>query len=369
VIIPTLNAGRGLDALLRSLQRQELDGELEIVIIDSGSRDDTISIATELGAVVYSVDSGEFNHGRTRNQAIRSSSGEFVLLTVQDALPTDGHWAARLLAPLLDSSRVAGSFGLQVAPPEAGPLAQARSLLWQDSNSQPGVSSIEGSADFEALAPEQKLAIIRFDNVTACLRRSVWKATPFQERNYGEDMAWARDVLLEGFKIAYIPEAQVYHYHDRTWTYDLRRAYIHGRTRVDLTDWPALPYLRLREALTLLVRASSLPQRPGLAKLTDFAAIHSFLSAELERSQEWATRPRQVYGAALAFSRQLLDKVLDIRSTSLLPRGVWKDIYQYAIVAVVGDRLGETAFIQQRQAAPGERAAWDALHWTLDRGI
>ena len=41
VVIPTYNAGNSFDALLINLEKQKGIDELEIVIVDSGSKDDT----------------------------------------------------------------------------------------------------------------------------------------------------------------------------------------------------------------------------------------------------------------------------------------------------------------------------------------
>lgn len=41
---------------------------------------------------MYRIQPSEFDHGATRNLGISLSRGEYVALTVQDAVPLDGRW-------------------------------------------------------------------------------------------------------------------------------------------------------------------------------------------------------------------------------------------------------------------------------------
>src|SRR5262249_45025827 len=87
------------------------------------------------------------------------------------------------------------------------------------------------------------------DNVCACIRRSVWRAHPFQSTPIAEDLEWARDVLLSGGRLAYVPEATVVHSHDRSARYEFLRTYVLHRRLYQLFG------LRLIPTLPALVRA------------------------------------------------------------------------------------------------------------------
>ena len=71
VVIPTRNAGPGLTQLLDGLAAQEGFAAAPIVAIDSGSSDGTVELLASRGAQVLSVEPGQFNHGETRNLAMR----------------------------------------------------------------------------------------------------------------------------------------------------------------------------------------------------------------------------------------------------------------------------------------------------------
>jgi len=73
-----------------------------------------------------------------------------------------------------------------------------------------------------------------FDNVSSCLRRSVWEEIPFEPTNFGEDMRWSKRVIEAGYKIVYEPRSAVFHSHERGVMYDMRRYYANQRLLLDL---------------------------------------------------------------------------------------------------------------------------------------
>ena len=77
VVIPTLNAEKEIDALLKIIESQSLKPR-EVLIVDSSSKDETLSIASTYAFVrCLEVKRSKFNHGTTRDVALRSTSGDF----------------------------------------------------------------------------------------------------------------------------------------------------------------------------------------------------------------------------------------------------------------------------------------------------
>ena len=89
VIIPTKNAGPDFDRVLAMLRRQEIEPAPEILVVDSGSRDETVEICRQYSVPVERIDPREFGHGRTRNFGVSRTQGEIICLLTQDALPVD----------------------------------------------------------------------------------------------------------------------------------------------------------------------------------------------------------------------------------------------------------------------------------------
>src|SRR5437868_2013527 len=91
VFIPTKNAGKKFNQVLaRVFAQKEVD--FEVIIVDSGSKDKTLSIAKGTQARIYEIPSQEFSHGKTRNLALRYAEGDFIVYLSQDAMPADSFW-------------------------------------------------------------------------------------------------------------------------------------------------------------------------------------------------------------------------------------------------------------------------------------
>jgi rhamnosyltransferase len=87
VAIPVLNGGRYLDEVLSAVRAQQVEREVEVLIVDSGSTDGSLEIARRHGAVVHEIDKKDFSHGGTRNLMMRLARGEHVAFLTQDATP------------------------------------------------------------------------------------------------------------------------------------------------------------------------------------------------------------------------------------------------------------------------------------------
>lgn len=216
-IIPTLNAAGQIDRLLEALLRQALPPE-QILVVDSASGDDTIRRAKGYeGVDVVLLEPGTFDHGGTRDMAIRAAGTPFVTLLTQDALPMDAHWAEELLKPFEDE-RVAAVCGRQIARPEARAAERAirdfrygaQSYAW-DKTDLPrlGVRSYLISDVCAAYRRESYLAVGGFEHPILT----------------NEDMLIAADFLNAGYRLAYSAQAKVWHSHDHT----LRQEYLRNR--------------------------------------------------------------------------------------------------------------------------------------------
>ena len=122
VIIPTLNGARWLDDLLTRLREQTLQPD-EILVVDSGSTDATLSIAASHGVHLLEIPPGSFDHGGTRSLAVRHVQGELLVFLTQDAIPADREALARLVRPLAEDALIAAAYGRQLANPDATPCA------------------------------------------------------------------------------------------------------------------------------------------------------------------------------------------------------------------------------------------------------
>jgi rhamnosyltransferase len=210
IVIPVKNGDQWLEGLLKKLVRQTLFSKSEIIVIDSGSTDGSLEIIRRYPVRLIEIPATEFNHGATRNLGVRAAKGEYVVMTVQDALPASDDWLELFLSGFCDDG-VAGVCGQQVVPHEK----DKNPVLWfrPVSAHRTWYVHFENPDDFLRLKPTEQREIVGWDNVTAAYRRSVLLENPFPTTDFAEDICWARMMLLKGYKLGFVSGALTYHYH------------------------------------------------------------------------------------------------------------------------------------------------------------
>jgi rhamnosyltransferase len=291
VVIPTLNAGPDFEGLLEKLSEQEEDFELEVLVIDSGSMDGTAELAERYGATVRRIERQEFNHGATRNLGISLARGEYVALTVQDAVPLDTRWLATMVENLERDERVAAVYGRHVPRPESDVLTRALVTNLATASLDRREQEIGDPEKYLTMSSVERRRVATFDNVSSCLRRSVWEEFPFEKTSFAEDLRWGKRAVEAGYKIVYEPRSVIIHSHERGALYDLRRHYVDQLVFIELFGSrlvPNLPRLILgipysaRHVYRLLRREEPIPQkRPRHALLAAKHAIPTQLGAYL----------------------------------------------------------------------------------------
>jgi len=265
IVIPTRNAGPVLGELLEAIAAQEGPFQPEVIAIDSGSSDDTLERLKQHGARILRVASTEFNHGETRNEALKHADGEYAVLLVQDAVPASTRWLSALIEPLLRDRSIAGSFARQLPDRRASRVTAHYLSRWIAAQEDPRVIGPLTAESYARMSPSERHAACAFDNVCSCIRLSVWHTHRFAATPIAEDLQWARDVLVAGFKVAYVPQAVVRHSHERSIAYELQRTYlVHQRleTIFGLATVPTFGSLVRAMAATIPANARIAAQEP-----------------------------------------------------------------------------------------------------------
>ncbi|HET6253715.1 MAG TPA: glycosyltransferase family 2 protein [Puia sp.] len=210
IVIPVKNGDLWLDKLLTRLVQQTLFARSEIIVIDSGSMDRSLEIISRYPVRLIRIPPAEFNHGLTRNLGAREARGEYVVMTVQDAMPESERWLERLLDGFTDE-RVVAVCGQQVVPHER----DKNPVLWfrPVSGHRTWYCHYDDPGEFLKLSPAEQREMAGWDNVTAAYRRSVLLEYPFPATDFAEDISWARMMLLKGFTLGHVSGAIAYHYH------------------------------------------------------------------------------------------------------------------------------------------------------------
>ena len=213
IILPVKNGDHWLEDTLTAIYDQSIVDRAEVIVIDSGSTDRTLEILDKFPVKLFQIPPEDFNHGSTRNFAVSIASGEFIVMTVQDAKPKGRFWLEELLSGFINTEVVAVC-GQQIVPHDR----DKNPIQWYNPISKPTKREVwfTTADDFLKLSPEEQLKVCRWDDVNAAYRREILLKLPFREVNFAEDALWAKDALLSGYKLMYNPVAQVEHYHYET---------------------------------------------------------------------------------------------------------------------------------------------------------
>ncbi|MFZ0040372.1 MAG: glycosyltransferase family 2 protein [Solirubrobacteraceae bacterium] len=226
VAIPTLNAGAAFAQTLAAVRDQQLKGEVQLLVCDSGSSDGTVALARSYHGDVIEIPRESFSHGGTRNLLMSRARGAHVAFLTQDAVPASNDWLASLLAAFALAADVGLAFGPYRPAPDAS-LPVARELTaWFASFS-------DGGPRIDVLDPAQRTGPARdflghlgfFTDANGCVARAAWEQVPFRTIAYAEDHLLAQDMLRAGFAKVYVPGAAVIHSHEYSPWQWLRRSF------------------------------------------------------------------------------------------------------------------------------------------------
>lgn len=213
VVIPTFIAESTISTLMRQLRQQTVP--CEIIVIDSSSSDETTKIAESYSAKTFVITKQVFNHGSTRNRCAGIGDGKVLIFFTQDALPLDNHCLENLVKPLNDPQIVA-TFGRQIPRPDAAPTEEFTRLF-----NYPDKPIIKGIEDLPMLG----IKTFFFSNVCSAIKTKEFKELGGFPENIimFEDLIFAAKAILKGYKIAYVPEAKVWHSHNFSLLQQFRR--------------------------------------------------------------------------------------------------------------------------------------------------
>jgi rhamnosyltransferase len=176
--LPLLAAQRGID-------------DLQLIVVDSGSRDRTPVLAADQGATVIRIAPREFSFGGALNVGAQAARHAVLVALSAHAFPPDVDWLAGLRSALEDET-VACACGDRYGPAGA-PLTQP---IVQD-------------AALARHRPEWGYA-----NAAGAFRADLWRRRPFRSDLPGcEDKEWAWHWLHRGYTCLIDPALTVEHDH------------------------------------------------------------------------------------------------------------------------------------------------------------
>lgn len=254
VVIPAKNGGELLIKVVEQVLAQHTPWPFEVLVIDSGSSDNSIDALRKLPITVHSIPSHEFGHGKTRNLGASLGKGEFIVYLTHDALPANSDWLNALVDAASISPETAGAFGAHLPYSDASPMLKKElSLHFSGFGSSANTVRMDDAARYKNDMGYRQF-LHYFSNNNSCLRRSVWEKIPFKDVDFAEDQLWARDIIEAGYAKAYAPSALVYHSHNFGIGETYRRAFDESRALNRIFGYRLAP--SLAHALWQTVRLS-----------------------------------------------------------------------------------------------------------------
>ncbi|MGA0557750.1 glycosyltransferase [Larkinella sp. VNQ87] len=198
IIIRAFNEEAHIGKLLNGIRHQETGANLEVILVDSGSKDSTVRIAESYGAKIVRIRPEEFSFGRALNIGCQQATGDILLFASAHVYPVYTNWIDQMLKPF-DDPKVALSYGRQIGNQASKYSEQQLFAKWF-----PAVSNYNQQIPF-------------CNNANTAIRRSLWEELPYDETLTGlEDLHWASQILHRGYKIAYDADAIIVHVHEET---------------------------------------------------------------------------------------------------------------------------------------------------------
>ncbi len=227
---------------------------------------------------VWHISKMEFDHGRTRRDAVKKSQAPVFVMMTNDAMPADEFLLERLIAPLSDPG-IAVSYGRQLPRKEAGPVER----FTREFN-YPAVSRVKSEADIAELG----IKTFFCSNVCAAYRRDIYdKQGGFVKRAiFNEDMIYAAGCIRAGYRIAYAADAEVIHSHQYTNKEQFRRNFDLGVSQADHPEvFEGVP--SESEGIKLVKRTAEYLRKEGEGRLIlpmCITSVYKFLGYKLGKN-------------------------------------------------------------------------------------
>lgn len=201
IIIRSYNEERHIGRLIIGIQKQSIynSQSVEIIVVDSGSIDSTVSIARQLGANVIEIKKEDFSFGRALNIGCAHAKGNILIFVSAHVYPVYNDWLEILINSFSDEN-VGLVYGRQIGNELTKFSEQQIFKKWFPSN-----CNLDQDHPF-------------CNNANCAIRRHIWVNEPYDENITGlEDLDWAQKLLMKNYKIVYNSVAVIVHIHEESY--------------------------------------------------------------------------------------------------------------------------------------------------------
>jgi len=195
IIIRTYNEAEHIRQCLEAIHSQKINKSFEVIVVDSGSEDETCNICKLYNAKIVCISKSEFTFGRALNYGINAAAGRVIVSISGHCIPRSKFWLNKLASPIFNKNT-----GLTFGSHEADPTARTSEYNY--------FKSVYSKTTRKGLIADH------FNNGNSAFLKTLWKKSPFNESiSAQEDVIFARTAYQNGDKIEYVPSARVIHCH------------------------------------------------------------------------------------------------------------------------------------------------------------
>lgn len=210
IIIPTFNGASRIDNCLDALLKQQtVDRDVEILVVNDGSTDNTADMVTRYSGIRL-VSQANAGPAAARNRGASEARGTIILFTDDDCVPLS-NWLDAMIKPF-DDPEVVGAKGVY--------RTRQKSLVAR-------FVQVEYEDRYRMMADLDSIDFI--DTYSAAFRRDRFLEMTGYDTSFpvacAEDVELSYRMSARGWKMKFVPAAIVYHTHpDTLWQY-LKKKY------------------------------------------------------------------------------------------------------------------------------------------------
>ncbi|MBB5350877.1 rhamnosyltransferase [Haloferula luteola] len=209
VVMRSFNEGWAIGDTLRELFDQDFPGEIDLIVIDSGSSDESLElIRQESRARLIEIPLGTYVPGPVLNLGAREARHDWIVYLNADAKPVGRDWLVNLLRPCLDDPQFGAAFSRQIPRPDC------QAVFAHDYD--------------RCFGPEREsVNWDHFFSMVSCVtHRSVLDKVPIREDlQYAEDDEWTRRLIEHGYHVLYAIDSVAMHSHNYTLKQTYKRSF------------------------------------------------------------------------------------------------------------------------------------------------
>jgi rhamnosyltransferase len=202
IVIRTRNDGRHIERLFADIKAQIFGGAIQIIVVDTESRDQTVSYAKSQGAKVISLLQKDFSYPLALNLGFREARHEWVVTLVGHSSLCNRLMFRSLTYWASQENKLGGIYGLPLPNWNASFTERNESALWPWFWKGPRYIA------------KRSMGVMGAN--CSIVNRAVWERCGGYDERYaggGEDVVLAQAMLDRGAVIVREPLCSVFHSH------------------------------------------------------------------------------------------------------------------------------------------------------------